>query len=415
MRLLKLEMKRVLKTRLTMILLVLALFLSFVMAYLPVTFSYSSYMDESGNIVELTGLASMKHIKDLQSEITGTVTQEKVRKAVEDYQDCLAKYGVENSYDLPDGVYDTEILPYAPLLRGVREAFADPNTGMAPSLLEIDPEQIDGYYEACNERIASLMKMEQREYPAAQKAAIDMYSKVETPYLFFTGYTTDAMDYQILLAFLIMLICTVIAAPVFTSDYQTGADDILRCTKYGKTQFAATKILSAFLICGIAFFLCTVIYIIVSNCLFGWESTKTSIQMLYSIVNLPNMNINQLQCFTAVSCLLSILATVSFTLFISSKCKNVVASLSTALVFCMLPFVIYMALPSEIAAWIYGVLPSSGAALQTSILYAAVDFTFLNIGNIALWLPHVMLGAYLIEIPLFVFLAIYSYSQHKAN
>lgn len=139
MRLLKLEMKRVLKTRLTMILLVLALFLSFVMAYLPVTFSYSSYMDESGNIVELTGLASMKHIKDLQSEITGTVTQEKVRKAVEDYQDCLAKYGVENSYDLPDGVYDTEILPYAPLLRGVREAFADPNTGMAPSLLEIDP------------------------------------------------------------------------------------------------------------------------------------------------------------------------------------------------------------------------------------------------------------------------------------
>ncbi len=415
MRLLKLEMKRVLKTRSTIVLLFLALLLSFVMAWLPTTFAYSSYTDTNGNTVELTGLASIEYEKNLQADVAGTVTPEKVRQAVESYQACLTKYGVENSYDLPEGVYQSEILPYAPLLHGIKEAFADRNTGIAPSIMEIAPEEIDNYYDVCEERIVSLMKMEQEEYPAAQKAAVNMYNKVEKPYLIFPGYNTDAMDYQIILAFLIVLFCTVIAAPVFTSDYQTGADDILRCTKYGKAKFAIIKIVSAFLICGIVYSLCAAIYIIVSNSFFGWESTKTSMQMLYSIVNLPNVNIRQLQLFIAISGLLCILATISFTLFLSSKFKNIAASLSAALLFCILPIIIYMVLPTEIGEWIYSVLPAGGVALQTSILYAAADFRFWNIGNIAIWLPYVMLGAYVIEIPLFAFLTVRCYSKHRVG
>lgn len=269
MRLLRLEMKRVLKTRSTMILLFLALLLSFLMAWLPVTFCQSSYTDENGNTVKLSGLKSIQYEKELQEDVAGMVTPEKVRMAVENYQSCLKKYGVEESYNLPEGVYQSEILPYAPLLHGVKEAFADPDTGIASSIMEIDPEEINNYYDVCEERIISLMKMEQQKYPAAQKTAVTMYDKVKKPYQIYPGYNTDAMDYQMLLAFVIVLLCTVIAAPVFTSDYQTGADDILRCTKYGNVKFAITKIISAFLICGITYSLCAVIYILVSNNFFG--------------------------------------------------------------------------------------------------------------------------------------------------
>lgn len=415
MRLLKLEMKRILKTRSTIILLILAFLLSFIMAFLPITFLHNSYTDENGKTVDLTGLKSIKYEKDLQADVAGIVTPEKVRRAVENYQACLRKYGVEESYNLPDGVYQSEILPYAPLLHGVKEAFADPDTGIASSIMEIDPEEIDNYYDVCEERITSLMKMEQGKYPAAQKVAVTMYNEVEKPYLIYPGYSTDAMDYQLLLALLVVLLCTVIAAPVFTSDYQTGADDILRCTKYGNVKFAITKVVSAFLICGIAYSLCSVIYIFVSNSLFGWECTKSSLQMLFSIVNLPNMNIGQLQCFIAITGLFCILATISFTLYLSSKCKNVVASLSTALLFCMLPVIIYMALPSEIGNWIYPVLPACGVGLQTSILYAVIDFDFWNIGSTAIWIPYVMIAANLIEIPLFIFLTVHSYLNYKVK
>ncbi|MDE7333232.1 MAG: PhoU domain-containing protein [Lachnospiraceae bacterium] len=316
---------------------------------------------------------------------------------------------------MPEGVYQEEILPYSPMLHGIREAFADPDTGIAPSIMEIDPEEVDNYYDVCKERIVSLMKMEQKKHPTAQSIAVNMYNKVEKPYLFFPGYSVDAMDYQLILAFLIMLFCTVIAAPVFTSDYQTGADDILRCTKYGTVKFSIIKIVSAILICGTAYSICAATYMIVSNSLWGWECTKTSIQMLYSIVNLPNMNIGQLQCFVAVSGLLCILATVSFTLFLSSRLKSIVSSLSMSLLFCILPIIIYMVLPAEIGEWIYSILPAGGVGLQISILYAAVDFNFLNIGDIAVWLPYVMIGAYIIEIPLFVFLTVYSYTTHKVS
>ena len=413
MRLMKLELKRVLKTRLTLILLTFSLVLSLVMAYIPTTFSYVSYLDDNGNTIKLLGLDAVQYLKTLQSDTAGEVTPQKVRKAVEAYQTCLTKYGVENTYDLPDGVYETEILPYAPLLHGVREAFADPDSGIAASLMDISPEKIENFYGTCEARLVSLMKLEQKDHPAAQEAAKRLYSRVETPYQLYPGYITDAMDYQLLLSFLIVLFCTVIAAPIFTSDYQTGADDIYRCTKYGRVKFAVTKLLSALLICGTAFSLCAVVFLLVSNSLYGWECTKTSMQMLYSIVNLPNLNLGQLQWVCAGGYLLCLLATVSFTLFLSSKLRNVVASLAVALVCCILPVILYVALPSEIGQWIYTILPAGGVALQTSFLYTLVDFAFWNIGNIAIWTPYVMLGAYCVEIPLFLCLAVYSYCTRK--
>lgn len=415
MRLLKVELKRILKTRLTLILLSAAMLLTFLMAWLPITFPSSSfsYTDAQGNRVEVNGLQGIAHKKKVQAAITGTVTPKKVRQALEDYQACLTKYGIESSYDLPDDVYENEILPYAPLVHGIREAFANPNTGVAPGILEIDPKKVDNYYDVCRERIVSLMRQEQKNYPAAQETAVDLYSQVKTPYVFYPGYSTEAMEYQNFLAYLVLLLCTVIAAPVFTSDYQTGADDIYRCTKYGNAKFGCIKILAAFIICGAAYLLSAIVYLLVSNSLWGWECTKSSMQMLFSIVNLPDMNIGQMQVFIAVSGLLGLLAATSLTLFLSSRLKNMAACLSVSLLFCILPVIVYMALPEEIATRIYSILPASAVSMQTSILYAAADFDFWNIGPLAIWLPHAMLGAYVVEIPLFAGLTLHSYITHR--
>lgn len=415
MRLLKVELKRILKTRLTLILLSAAMLLTFLMAWLPITFPSSSfsYTDAQGNRVEVNGLQGIAHKKKVQAAITGTVTPEKVRQALEDYQACLTKYGIESSYDLPDDVYENEILPYAPLVHGIREAFANPNTGVAPGILEIDPKKVDNYYDVCRERIVSLMRQEQKNHPAAQETAVDLYSQVKTPYVFYPGYSTEAMEYQNFLAYLVLLLCTVIAAPVFTSDYQTGADDIYRCTKYGNAKFGCIKILAAFIICGAAYLLSAIVYLLVSNSLWGWECTKSSMQMLFSIVNLPDMNIGQMQVFIAVSGLLGLLAATSLTLFLSSRLKNMAACLSVSLLFCILPVIVYMALPEEIATRIYSILPASAVSMQTSILYAAADFDFWNIGPLAIWLPHAMLGAYVVEIPLFAGLTLHSYITHR--
>lgn len=415
MRIICLEFKKVLKTKSTWILLALALLLSVLLACLPLAYCNSNYTDEAGNEVSLTGRASIAYEKQRQADAAGIVTPERVRAAVEAYHACLNRYGVTESYDLPEGVYQQEILPYAPLLHGVKEAFADPDTGMAPSIMEIEPEWIDDYYSACEERILSLMKMEQPDSSTIQSKAARMYQQVEKPFVVFPGFTANVMDYQNIMGFLVLLFCVVIAAPVFAADYQSGADDILRCTKYGRSQLGVAKAAAALCISAVAFTICSIIYILTVNGLFGWECTKTSIQMVYSIVTLVGMNMGQLQWFFVLAGLLSVLAAVSFTLFLSSKSRNTAASLAAAVVFCIMPVVIYMTIPGVLSTWICSLLPASGVSIQASILYAITDFKFLNLAGIPVWTPYAMVGANILEIPLFLFLAVRSYNRHTTD
>ncbi len=415
MRLLKLELKRVLKTRLTAILLILALLLSAALAWIPTTFPHTEYFDENGDLVEVFNMDALRYIQEVEAPLAGPVTTEKVKEALVRYQTVLQKYGVEQTYDLPDGVYGTEIMPYSALLHGIREAFADPDTNVAPSLMDIDPEQIDDFYRILDQRNKDAMAFHQSDSTAAQKAGIEKFSQVTNPYEFYPSYSGDAMDFLVMLNFLFMFICAVIVAPVFTSDYETGADDILRCTKCGKGKFAMTKITAALIICGTTMALCAVIFILVSDSLFGWESTKTSMQILYSITGLLDMNVLELQLFTAATGLLAILATVNLLLFLSSKCRKTIVAVTGSLVVCIAPMFLYMALPSGIREWFYFLIPSSGAGLQTSILYEALNYFYITVGNFAMWLPHVMIAVCIIEIPLFIGLTVYSYKNHKVT
>ncbi len=411
MRIFSLELKRVLKAKLTWILLGLAFLLSVLLAWLPTTYCYSDYTDEAGNEVNLIGLASIAHEKERQADAAGMVTPERVREAVETYQACLTSYGVTESYDLPEGVYEREILPVVPLLHGVKEAFADPDTGMAPTIMEIDPEQIDDYYSVCEARTASLMAMEQPDSPGAQHKAVEMYQDIKKPFEVYPGMNSTVLDYQNIMGFLVLLFCVVIAAPVFSADYQSGADDILRCTRYGRAALGIAKLLAALLISGAAFVICAVAHILTADSLFGWECTRTSVQMMYSIVTLADMDIGGLQFFFAVAGLLSVLASVSFTLFLSARCKSTVSSLASALVFCIAPVVISMTAPEALGTWLCSILPASGTSIQASVLYAITDFRFLNLAGLPVWTPYAMIGACIIEIPLFAFLAVRAYSR----
>ena len=415
MRILFLELKRVMKSKLTWILLALALLLSLLLAWLPTTYCYSNYTDEDGNEVNLTGLASIAHEKERQADAAGIVTPQRVREAVETYQACLSSYGVTESYDLPEGVYEREILPIAPLLHGVKEAFADPDTGMAPAIMEIDPEQIDDYYSVCEARITSLMAMEQPDSPGAQGKAIKMYRNVEKPFEVYPGMNSTVLDYQNIMGFLVLLFCVVIAAPVFSADYQSGADDILRCTRYGRVSLGMAKLFAALLISTAAFVICVAVHILAADSLFGWECTRTSVQMMYSIVTLADMDIGGLQFLFAVAGLLSVLASVSFTLFLSARCRTTVSSLASSLVFCIAPVVISMTVPGALGTWLCSILPASGTSIQASVLYAITDFQFLNLAGLSVWTPYAMIGACVIEIPLFAFLAVRSYCRHALN
>lgn len=409
------EAKKVIKSRRTYVLVAVALFLTVIMAYLPVTFEYADYYDGTGKRTELEGAEAIAYLKEIRKDITGVVTPEKVRLAVEQYQAVMQEYGVTESYDLPEGVYSNRIVPFSPLLRGVKEAFANRENGMAPSVMEIRAEQVDGYYEACVERLESLMKMEQKDNPDIGERALDMYQDVETPYVYYPGCSSNALEYEGFLAMLLLLIGIIIAAPVFSSDYQTGADDILRCTKHGSFRLGLVKAIAVLGITSFLFIVCMTVYLLISNAYFGWESLQTSMQLEFSVTNLADWDLGDLQLAIVIACMLAFIATICFVLFVSSRCRNVVTTLSIGFVVCLAPMFLSMLLndSSKVALWMRCILPSNGVCPPDGFLYEAVDYKFLQAGGLIMWVPYAMLIFAGIEALLFAILAVRSYIGHR--
>lgn len=161
MRLFRLELKRILKSRRTLILLAIALLLSVAMAYLPISFEGINRPNEDGTVTELDGLAAIKYKQDLYKTSAGEVTPDRIKSALETYQSCVREYGPVEEEGFPLAVFIEKIVPFRHLLMGLSEAFADPLTGIGADLMDIDPNDIDGaYYEKCAEHYIYRMSCE---------------------------------------------------------------------------------------------------------------------------------------------------------------------------------------------------------------------------------------------------------------
>lgn len=413
MRILKLEYKRLLKTRSNWVFLGLALLLSVWMAVIPTTFPFVNYLDDGGNLQKLTGMDAYRYSVAAGAELAGEITPEKLKTALEAYQSCLEQYGAEAAWELPDGVYGRELYSYAAMYPRLREAYADSQSGMTQDLKNLDSRQLDDFYAQCNRHIRDLMALEYPDFPAAQEKAIALYERTEQPYVYYPSFSSDVMDYQTMTMFLILLLCTLVAAPVFSSDYQTGADDILRCTKHGRWKLGAAKITAALSLSAGTFTVCTALFLVITNSIFGWETAKTSVRLIYSIVSLvkaPDML--SLQIGGALMSLVFLLASVSFTLFLSSKLASTMGSTAAAVTAAFLPLLGFMFVRSNAMTWLCAMLPGSGLGMQNGVLQTLVDFQFLRLGNQAFWLPHVQLFFSAVEIPLMIALTLHSYCRH---
>ena len=382
MNLYRLELKRVCKTRMTAILLAIALVLAVVMAYLPVTFIGWTELDASGNEVRYTGLKAIR--KRQEQQVSGTITPDVMQEALEAYQRVYRQYDASSINDIPVEVFYKELARYQPLVNNAKEAFADPKTGMAPGVMGLTAEDMQNFYSQLPKRLGSVIWLEQSGKPGyeqAQAIAQKKFDAVQKPFTYSFGVSSDAMDYQTLLSLLLTLLCAVIAAPVFASDAQTGAQDIQLCTKNGGLRLAAAKLAAAFSITGAAYLLCGVVWILVTNALFGWESTQTSVQWLFSVTSLLPYTVGQMEWVMLAANFLIFFAEVAFVLMASVWAKNNLIALSVALISVVAPLIVYMVVPGSFGEWLSTLLPAGGIGLSNALMYKMISFDFLYAGG----------------------------------
>ena len=71
-----------------------------------------------------------------------------------------------------------------------------------------------------------------------------LYDKVKMPFIYYPYISTNAIEYTGLCVLVLVLIGMILMVPQFSSDRQTQAEQIIKCTKYGKRRLAAVRILT---------------------------------------------------------------------------------------------------------------------------------------------------------------------------
>ena len=72
----------------------------------------------------------------------------------------------------------------------------------------------------------------------------------------------------------------------------------------------------------VVYTMCITLHLAISDITFGTNCLQSSVQMLFSIINLPNWDLAQMQIVISLVGLISVLACVYCTFFLSAKCKD---------------------------------------------------------------------------------------------
>ena len=246
MRLYYLEMKRLIRTKSVWILMIAMVVLAAVMAYVPVTF-IRAYKTDAGNVQAVTGVQAVKISKETRKDMEGEVTEEKIRQAIRVLNEMYQEYGSSFMEEVSADVYAEKIYPIMPVLNVIEQVLVPDGKNLYNmETFDVKEEDAATIYEKYREEIQGLS-----QNPELVKEMQKISGSVKTPFTYESGMTLETVDYYTIYLFLVMFAFIVIASPVYAAEYQTGADDVIRCTKNGRVRIAVTKISShIYLGCG---------------------------------------------------------------------------------------------------------------------------------------------------------------------
>lgn len=406
-----LEIRRILKNRKSFLIILFMIVLSAFFAWLPLYFVEIDRTNSDGSVDNLHGKEALEYLEPYYSDIDGEVTVDKLKDALTTYQDIRKKYGDEDA-NIPKDVRFNQLKPAEALCRLLPVVYASEMNGnlIMKDLNEISVDEVNNYYDQCIQHIKDVCRVELKPQMAEEKA-LELYSNVEKPFYYHYGYTRDAFDYVEICILFIAFAVIISGATVFSYNYETNADYIIRTTKNGKSKFAISVMLANLTVSVFLYIVCIAIHLTISDTMFGMDTLKTSVQALYDAISLPNLNLFELQMVLFVCGLITIISVSLCTFFVSALCKKSVTALAISIFALLIPIIAYNIIgePNVISS----ILPSGGIGLQNSLLYQLVDFRFVSIGNVSLWSPMLTMAAAVVEIPVLLVLSVVVYNKHK--
>ena len=407
------ELKRIVKSARARVVILLAIILPVLIAALASEFNDANYLDANGNAVSLHGIAALRFIEESSATGNGEVTVERLKDSLNTYHRLYDQYGKDPlGNGFPLDMYWKEVQPIRPLLRMITQTYSTSDASV--DLRAISPDDLDTFYKDVESRLSGVMKSDQDlRNPAIISKAQQIYHKVETPFYISHGYTRDAFDYIEFAVLILAILSVTLAAPVFSERYSSGEDSVLRCTLYGRGKLVMTTVLAELTVVTLMYFIGMGLHLLISDKIFGFETLEESVQSLYTVYSLPNMNLLGLQIALVLSGWLCCMAVTTMSLCISAKATETSTSMVLSLIIVILPTLLYSV--GGGVNWPLAIFPSASVGLSNNMLMSLVDLRFLMIGGKVFWYPMVLVFTAIVELFLFGGITHIAYSRHQVT
>ena len=413
MRLYTQELKRILKSSRARVIILLAVLLPILLAFLATEFNDANYVDTNGDIIPLHGTAAMRFLKEASADGNGEATIERLKDALRTYQSLYEEYETDPlESGFPLDVLWRDVQPIRALLRMITQTYSLPDGTIDLQTLSVD--DLDSFYEDVENKLTAVMESDQElRRPAMIRMAQQIFHKVKTPFTISQGYTRDAFDYiEFTILFLVILSAT-LAAPAFSERYGSGEDSILRCTVFGRGKLVRTTVIAELTVVTAMYFIGITLHLLISDMIFGVETLKESVQTLYTVYSLPNMSLLDLQIILALAGWLCCLTVTTMALCISARVTETSTAMVLSLIIVILPTLLYSI--GGGASWLLALLPSASVGLSNNMLMSLVDLRFLMLGDTAFWYPIVLVCTSTVEFFLFGIITHIMYAKHQVT
>lgn len=336
-----LELKKLVKKRMNMIVITVCLLLTGILFYLPV--SQFIALDTDGK--QTRGMEAIAMEREFANTYAGGLTNEKIKADIAEYQalfdnpENVSKDTLQKA--LTDGAYFKYFFPYFDYWKLINGNYAAPYAydSSFSAITNINLENGIDFYGARDEKISSLLNKEYVDWNFSDHEKtfwLNRISSIAIPYAY--GYHTGWETlFSCLELFVIGMIgICICVSGTFSGEYQSGADSIILSSRYGRSKLITAKILAAF-----AYSLLTFTLFVLSGCAiqlaaFGTDGWNLPIQVLNTIAPY-NLSLLGGALLAVATLYLVLTGMVSFTLLLSAKMKSSVPVLVIIVLVMMLP------------------------------------------------------------------------------
>lgn len=410
--LVKFELKKLFTKKMNIIVLIVCLFLITILFGLSGIDFLAS--DELGN--NNKGQEAINLRKEQIAQLKGTLTNERIIEEIKDLQDLRKNPDnlVVNSYgeeDFSKKIYNEYLDNRLNLLSNINKVYAGYNSSYIDEILKVDLENTEDFYTLRQNVIKESLNQDYsgKTYTDQEKDFwIEKSSKVETPfeYDFYYGWSNTFNSYQMTVV-TIIAVCICLSS-IFSGEYQSGADNIILTSKYGKSKAITAKIIASIIFATIVF----VVYLIFSVgsvlLMFGTDGWNLPIQIM-NILSVYPLTFLEAFLFNVGISYAILLGMVGLTLFLSSKLKGSIAVFIIDIAIIMIPS--FFRITSQFGLWNKTLLLMPYNSIFNNFS-RMVSYQF---GNLVIDLPLMTILTYLVLMFITFILARRIFRKHQVT